>query len=257
MPKLGNRSKMLQHNTGHFGFSAAQMDDLDSSRYTLVTIVVDRSGTTSDFERDMEQGLKEIIAACNDEHNPNRFNLLIRVLKFDDRLEEVHGFELVSKIDPAQYDGSLQARGGTALYDATIDGVESITEFGKQLIDEDYTVNGLLVVMTDGLENSSTLAVPGKGGLPDPKNVKASFQQTVKKECLESFLSILVGVNVADPSCKAALEAYKDDAGFTQFECLENADKGSLMKLMDFISRSISSQSSHLGTGGPSKPVTF
>lgn len=255
MPKLGDKSQMLTHKTGHFGFSAVKMDDLESSEYTLVCIVCDRSGSTNGFQNDMEAVLKEVLAAC--ELSPRKHNLLVRVLSFDDRLEEIHGYKLLPMIQPSDYDGALRARGGTALYDATIDGVESLIAFGSQLIEEDYTVNGLLVVLTDGDENNSTLSVPGPGGLPDPKNVREAFSKVLRKECLESLLSILVGVNIQDSHMKDCLDRYHSDAGFTQFVPLADANKKTLAKLAAFVSKSISSQSQHLGTGGPSKPVTF
>ena len=255
MPKLGNASQMLTNNTGHFGFSHVEMDTLDSSQYTLVDIECDRSGSTDGFQADMEAVLKAVIAACEDKKNPYRDNLLARVSAFDHEIKEVHGFDHVTSINPDIYDGCLAPRGSTALIDATINGIEALVKFGKDLIKKDYTVNGILVVITDGEENCSTLAVPGPGGLPDPKNVKAAFGRVMHEECMESMLSILVGVNCK--SCKAYLDRYHKEAGFTQFVPLEDASKETLMKLAKFISKSISSQSSHLGSKGPSQPVTF
>ena len=37
-----------------YGFSAAALDDLESSEYTLVTIGVDVSGSVSNFAREIE-----------------------------------------------------------------------------------------------------------------------------------------------------------------------------------------------------------
>ena len=78
-----------------------------------------------------------------------------------------------------------------------------------------------------------------------------------KSEALESILSILVGVNVNDPSVSQWLKALHQNAGFTQYVELGDAKAATLAKLADFISRSISAQSQALGTGGPSQSLSF
>ena len=47
------------------------------------------------------------------------------------------------------------------------------------------------------------------------------------------------------------------NAGFTQYIELADAKANTLAKLADFVSRSISSQSQSLNTGGPSKSLSF
>ena len=87
--------------------------------------------------------------------------------------------------------------------------------------------------------------------------LKDEIAKGVTGESLESVVSILVGVNVASPSMSRLLQAFQVDAGFTQYVEVDNATDAKLAKLADFVSRSVSSQSQALGSGGPSKALTF
>lgn len=201
MPKFtdeqfGDDSGQLQvHKQGHFGFSAARIEDLGAAEYTLVTIVADRSGSTSSFQKDMEAALKSIVEAC--QHSDRSDNLLIRLVCFDDTHSEIHGFrQLPGKQQKAEiqqwldgYDGVLKPGGLTACYDATFDAIEAENNYGQQLLEEDFGVNGLLVVITDGWDNRSTYPI---------SMVRAEFERATKMECMESLVTILVAVGQSD-----------------------------------------------------------
>lgn len=246
MPRFTNATttNQVQHKAGHFGFSAAKIDDLGATEYTLVTIVADRSGSTSGFQKDMEASLKEIVKAC--QHSPRADNLLVRFVTFETRHREEHGYRLLQDCNLDDYNGSLAPLGTTALYDATIDAVEATTNYGETLMSQDFLVNAIVVVMTDGWENASKFN--------DVAYVKKAFAETLKEEKLESLISILVGVNEA--SAGGDLKAFAADAGFTQYVGLKDASKSTLAKLAQFVSSSISSQSQSLGSGAASTPIS-
>ena len=248
MPKVGDSGdvNLVQRKAGHFGFSAVKMDDLGASEYTLVVVVEDHSGSVVDFRVDMENALKEIVKACA--YSDRADNLVLRVVRFDDFSEEVHGFKLLSQCNVDDYNGVLTPGNMTALYDAAANGIESVTNFGKELQEQDFNVNAIVFVVTDGCDNRSTLT---------PKQVKEALGKAVKGECLESLVSILIGVNITEPSVAAELQKFNTEAGFTQYVELADANKKTLAKLAQFVSKSISSQSQALGTGGPSQSVTF
>ena len=73
----------------------------------------------------------------------------------------------------------------------------------------------------------------------------------------KSLVSVLVGVNVADPRLSQYLMQLHRDAGFTQYVELDDATPDTLARLADFVSRSIAAQSQALGTGGASPGVVF
>jgi uncharacterized protein YegL len=245
MPKFGDSKSLQTHKAGHFGFSAVRIEDLLATEYTLVTVIVDRSGSTKGFQTDMEKALKQIVDACR--KSPRADNLMVRIIAFDDSQQEIHGFKLLNDIAPVDYDGILSPGGMTALFDATIDGIEATSAFGKQLLDQDYDVNGIVFVITDGMENKSKLN--------DCHYVRQAFEKAVKGENLESLVSILIAVNLQEPDAQKALEDFNVDAGFTQFVDIGAATPQKLAKLAQFVSKSISSQSQALGTGGPSQSL--
>lgn len=246
MPRIQNDDNLQQHNTGHFGFSAVRLEDLGSSEYTLVTIVADRSGSVSGFSTDMEKALKEILAACL--KSPRADNLMIRLVKFDNKIDEVHGFKLLSQINPDDYNGVLNPGGMTSLYDASVSAIEATNNYGRTLLENDMSVNAIFFVITDGGDNTSTL---------NRSNVRKELERGVTGECLESLVSVLIGVNVTDPTLAKYLQDFKDEAGFTQYVELKDASKGTLAKLAQFVSKSVSSQSQALGTGGASQSINF
>jgi uncharacterized protein YegL len=126
--------------------------------------------------------------------------------------------------------------------------VDSVTEYGRALTKNDFDVNAIIFVITDGADNASATTVP---------MLKQALERAVKSEALESVVSVLIGVNVQEPTITRYLNDLKDQAGFTQYVELKDASSKTLAKLADFVSRSISAQSQALGTGGPSQSLSF
>ena len=230
----------------HYGYSATRLDELGATEYTVVTIACDVSGSTASFIFDMEAALARIVQACKS--SPRADNLLLRLVAFDDTLSELHGFKLLESCNVADYGGVLRAGGSTALYDAAENAVSSTIDYGRQLLAGDFSANAILFVITDGMDNASRLTA---------KRVKEALRGAVTTEALESMISILMGVNVQDPEVSRHLRQFHAEAGFTQYVELDKADAGTLARLAQFVSQSISAQSQALGTGGPSRPLIF
>lgn len=247
MPKLMGENQ--NHQTLHgFNFSAVKIDDLGASEYTIVTIVQDISGSVGPFASDMEATLQKILEAC--QKSPRSENLLIRLVTFNDKVIEVHGFRELKTINPAEYSNILKCYGSTALMDATLNSAEATEAYGKHLGTMDYRSNGIMFVITDGQDNASVVA-------KNPEVLKKAFKKIKTGEVdLESFLSILIGVGT-DPNDIAYLQDLANNASFDQFIEMGAATPTALAKLADFISKSISSQSQSLGSGQASQPLTF
>jgi uncharacterized protein YegL len=241
MPRIGNDDSVQQHKHGHFGFSAVRVEDLGSTEYTLVTIVADRSGSTASFQNEMESCLKEIFSACM--KSPRADNLMVRLVTFDDKHKEVHGFKLLSQISPDDYNGVMYPGGMTALYDASVDAIEATNNYGRTLLENDFSVNGIVFVITDGGDNKSVLR---------SKDVRKELERAVGGENMESMVSILIAIG-SDP----ILTQFNSDAGFSQYVEFKDANKSTLAKLADFVSKSISSQSQALNSGGASQAIVF
>jgi len=230
----------------HYGYSATRIDTLGATEYTLATIVCDVSGSTSPFKDEMEQTIKSIVRACK--HSPRADNLLVRLVEFDDALRELHGFKVLESINENDYVGILRGGGITALYDAAENAILATAHYGEKLAQNDFSANAIVFVLTDGGDNASKASMTA---------VKKALAKAVTGEALESIVSILVGVNVADSSVSLALMKLFKDAAFTQYVELEDADAKTLARLADFVSRSISAQSQALGAGGSSQNLVF
>lgn len=229
-----------------FGYSATKLDELGASEYTLVTIVVDKSGSVGGFQSPMEACIKEAVKACK--LSPRADNLMIRVVFFNGTLEEIHGYKLLQNCNPDDYNGILQTYGGTALFDATKTSIDATVDYAKTLGDNDFGVNAIVIVITDGDDNSSTYSAA---------ECQKSVQAAIQSEVLESIRTILIGVNTSNGWVKDYLKKFKDEANIDQYEDVATADSKTLAKLADFISKSISAQSQSLGTGGPSQQISL
>jgi uncharacterized protein YegL len=245
-----NSSNLVQHSlTGqHYGYSAANMGDLGASEYTLVTICCDESGSVSSYQTEIEKCIKEVINACK--FSPRSDYLLIRLVAFNDTMREIHGFKQLVDCDLASYDNVLNPCGATSLFASAQNAITATNDYGKQLSSNDFDVNAIVFIITDGMDNAS--------GNIDSTKVKEALMEVMKEEALESIMSILVGVGVGGYSDIAAyLDDFNKEAGLNQYIEIDKADEKTLAKLADFISKSVSSQSNSLGTGSMSQPLTF
>lgn len=228
---------------GSFNFSGKRIKDLGATEYTLGAIAVDSSGSVYSYSSELENCLSEIVEACR--LNPRADNMMLRVTSFNSQLKEINGFKQLNQIGKDDFKGTIQPSGQTALYDATLEAIEGMLTYAKSMTDNDYAVNGILFVLTDGEENAS---------IRSAKDVEKAFRDAVHGEVLESLQSILIGVGV-DGNVKMFLNKFEKEVGFSQFVAVGEANKKSLANLAKFVSKSISAQSQALGTGGPSKAI--
>lgn len=242
----------IQKTMNNFVFSAVEIENLEGSQYTLVSILIDLSSSVDLFSDELEQTITTVINSCK--KSPQAENLLVRVAGFTDNavdnIEEFHGFINVSSITDDQYKGSINPNGMTPLYDATGSALESIETYGKQLNDQDYDCNGIVFVITDGAENCSRK-------IKNASEIKNIIDRIRVNEQLESIQSYLIGVNDSNSYVKDHLNKFETEGGFDQFISLGDVSIDKLTKLANWISQSISSQSQSLTSGGPSKATQF
>ncbi len=252
MPKLmpTNDTEIINiPGPGNFQFSAIRPEKLESTEYTLVTIVVDVTGSVSNFADDLLKCVKSIIEACT--KSPRSENLMLRFITFNENVEEIHGFKPLIDIKPNDYN-PLNPFGMTALYDASFSGITATLMYAKNLIDQDFDVNGCVYIITDGIDNKSKIT---------PKHILEKINDAERNEEIESLTTILIGLN--DPNSRwsgvvtSSLEYFKNEAGLSQFVDIGDATSEKLAKLANFVSQSISSQSQSLGTGSASQSLTF
>lgn len=232
MPRLLDNDMQTGAIPGLAGyqFSAVRTERLGESEYTLVTLALDVSGSVAGFRDLLIDTVKKAIDACR--KSPKSANILVRVTTFSTRVDEVHGFKPLAEIDNAVYDG-IRVYGQTALFDACASAIGAMTEYGRVLGKQDFGVNGILFVITDGDDNASSYTA---------HTVKGMADDAVSGEVLESFRSVLVGVNAAQ--VKQYLEDFRVQGGLTEYLDAGDATPGNLAKLAAFVSRSVSSSAS-------------
>jgi hypothetical protein len=271
MPKFAEDSSLEEVKTANFGFTAQDMEELEASGYTIVDIAVDCSYSTSSFIAQMEDAVLGAITALKGDPNasppikphPRADQMLVRLTRFADNIKEVFGYILLNVIEVSQLKGSIVADGATALFDSIISAGEAAAAMGKKLQDDDYDANGIFILLTDGLNNRGKYSSGRTGSRYYPSKqqyhddlgvVNKALKMPRQSENLESYVSIMIGVNCAE--CEEELREIHELAGFTQdFMALHDASPETISAIGAFISESVSSQSEARGTGGPSQSI--
>lgn len=234
---------MAQATVAGFGFSAVRPETLGATEYTLVTLVLDRTGSVNFFAHDLFAVKKSVVEACL--KSPRKDFILLRVVEFNQDVTEIHGFLPLQGIDVASY-AVPRCEGSTALRDAVFAAVSATHAYAKTLADQDYLSNGIVVIATDGWDNASRMR---------NSDVKAELDRAMSGEVLESLRTVLVGVNAGGN--RAGLQEFQTQVGIDQYVDVAEASPQKLARLAEFVSRSISAQTQALGTGGPSQSLTF
>jgi hypothetical protein len=228
-----------------YGYTGMNVGDLTSTENTLCVGLFDESGSTRGFAREMELCVGNIIKAMR--LNPRKDNMMYRHCHFGTNFREHHGYTPVVLLDPAQYDGCYQPGGQTHLYDSEDRVLAELMDYAQQQAAQKYLCNGMFWVLTDGCDYGSTLRPPA---------VRDRLEKVAGCEALESVLTYLIGVN-DEASIQKELEAHAKEVGFTGYIPMGKADEKSLAKLAKWVVAQSVSQSQALGSGGPSKSLTF
>lgn len=230
----------------NYRYSGTKIEELGSSEYTLVNLVVDVSGSVFAFKDELEKCLISVVKGCA--YSPRANNLLLRLVLFNETVVEVHGYKELSFCNENDYVGVVIPGGQTALIDSAHETYSVTADYGTQLKNNKYKANAITVYITDGYDNSSSHT---------SCNVALEAEKLVSDEVVESHLSILVGVNVNDQVVSKKLNEFRSDAKIDQYVEIDKADSKTLAKLANFVVNSVSSQSQSLGTGQKSQALVF
>jgi hypothetical protein len=114
---------------------------------TLIAVLLDRSGSMETIRSDTEGGFNAFI----DQQRAQSGDTRVTLAQFDTHFDVVYAHRPIAEVPPLD----LQPRGMTALYDAV---GRLITDVGADLAarpEHERPGNVVIVVLTDGLENSS------------------------------------------------------------------------------------------------------
>ena len=257
MPKLMQADDVVTlkvAGAGGFHFSAIRPEKLGATEYTLFTLVLDISDSVKDFADDLLNCAKSVVLAC--QKSPRAENLMLRYLTFNNQVHEIHGFKTLGYVDSSDYQ-TLRPRNRTSLYDAMYSAVGATVSYAQTLTDQDFDVNGIVCVITDGVDTGPSTMTP--------KEIANQVKKATEGETppIESLITILVALKSPKVSYYSsgevveALSKFKDQAELSQFVDIGDATPQRLAKLAEFVSGSVSSQSQALGTGGASQTLTF
>jgi hypothetical protein len=242
MPKIGE----TPISQASYGFSKTRLADFQSSEYTLVDIWADASGSVDGHQASIESAIQTAVESCR--KSPRADNLLIRFGVFGSNVVIIHDYKLLKEIKPDEYRNSIVPRGMTALREAASQMFCGFRDAAKSLRDHDYEVNAIGFIITDGDDTASSSG---------PAGVKQACDDLVASEAVDSYRAVVIAINNSTPHFQRAMEAFASTCGFDQIVDVGNATPEALAKLAKFVGSSISSQSSSLGTGSPSQPVSF
>ena len=120
--------------------------------YTHITVILDRSGSMEDIKDDTIGGFNSYLASQQAESGTATLTLV----QFDtpDAYEVIHRFQPITKV-PALSSTTYVPRGLTPLFDALGRGINDLAHFLANLPAQDQPAKVIMVVVTDGQENSS------------------------------------------------------------------------------------------------------
>ena len=240
--------EVMQTTTGfNFGVDIPVEDLEGSTKYSVVVIAVDVSGSVGKFRKDLENSLITALEGCQMDRLSD--SIIVRILLFADNIEELIPFKEITEIDiDKEIKGKLVIRGCTCLYDVALAGAESLEAYSEDLFENGIMSNATLVIITDGDNTVGT------------KNTPAMVADTVKRirfsEKVESIKTIVVAVN-EDKYYADIIENFADEMDKDQFIWMKDLTSKGFARLGGFLSSSVSSSAQALGTGSPSKSLNF
>jgi len=141
----------LDGQTG-LGCVGAQVDDLNTDDVTLLAVILDASGSMSGVQNDVINAFNAMIAALH--ASKARDSVLVSAWTFADTPKLLFGYTPLTAA-PKLNSSTYHPSGGTALYDAVIDGFTGLVGYGQELRNNGIRTRCIMVVLSDGEDNMS------------------------------------------------------------------------------------------------------
>lgn len=208
------------------GIDGTDIDNIIATDVTLMTVIIDDSGSI-----DGANLTKSIIIGQNTmmtslENSKQKDNILIAQWKLGNNAELLHSYlpvEQAVRLDKVNYN----PQHSTALYDVWIDALASNVAYAQQLKSAGTPVKSIVVVITDGQDNSSR-----KYRIGDCKKINTDLLQS------EQFILAFVGAG-RDKADEDLFREIAKDMGFPDGAVLTiNATASEIRKVFNVISQS-------------------
>lgn len=189
--------------------------------------VIDVSPSINAYVQHLNHAFNDFVTTMQKSHVADK--LLVSLIEFNEKVKIRNGFQPITQLNPIQFTPS---GGGTALYDATLKGLENAIQYRTNLEASGVLTKTLLFVITDGEDNSSKSLA---------KRVKAEMETVISKEQNAfSFVSILFGVGNATSFQKAQQEMG------IQYLAQVGTSGDEIKRMIGFISQSISKTANNM-----------
>jgi uncharacterized protein YegL len=140
------------NDTVLMGCVGADVDTLDATEATLVTVVLDASGSMEAHRRTVVEAFNTMLTAL--QKSKASSNILLSTWSFSDAPTLVHGFQPVTQLQPMDLN-DYRPTGSTALYDTVLSTMTGIVTYGQKLADNGVPNRRIIVVFSDGEDNVS------------------------------------------------------------------------------------------------------
>jgi uncharacterized protein YegL len=201
-------------------------NDIQVEETINAVFVVDISPSVSTYVKDLNFAFNDFVETMQKSHVADQ--LMVALVEFNEQVMIKSGFQPIRQIPNTQF---VPSGGGTALYQATAQGLKMAMDYRANLEASGVMTKTLLFVITDGMDNSSQISA---------KQVKDKIEDIIKQEQNAfSFTTILFGVGSA-----AEFEQAQKDMGI-QHLAKVGTTGAEIRKMINFISQSISKTASN------------
>ncbi len=216
------------------GANGVDIDDIDSEEVTLVACVIDASYSMEPFQKDVIEAyndsfLKALAGAQNAD------SILVETWIFsshrgsgNDRCRLVHGYRPVNECDPLN-ESIYAPDGGTPLNEAVHKALTGMVAYGQTLRDGGTRTKCIVVVLSDGEENTS------------PHSLTNAKIAMLSKDLLKQEIYIL---SYAYFGNEAEGDDYASRIGFpSQHRLTAGQEKSEIRRMFGTVSASVISAS--------------
>ena len=199
------------------GCVGLEADAIDSAEATLVSVVLDMSGSMDTHRVAVVEAYNAMLTALVAAKSAS--SILVSTWAFNDAPQLLSSYETVDK-KPRLAKSVYAPGGGTALYDATLHALTGLVAYGQELWDQGIPTRRVLFVLSDGDDNSS--------------KAKAAEVRTLAESVLRQELTTLAyaGFGTTDPLAQAALLGFPDVVSTA-------ASEGELRRVFRQVSQSV------------------
>lgn len=210
----------------NLSFNNFNPDEIQVDETINAVFVVDISPSITTYAKDLNHAFNDFVETMQKSHVAEK--LMVSIVEFHDKVSVKSGFQPIKQIPNIQFQPSGM---GTALYDATAQGLKMALDYRTNLENSGVLAKTLVFVITDGLDNSSSVnANIVKLGIED---VLTQEQNTF------SFTTILFGVGNVK-----GFEKAQQEMGI-QHLAKVGTSGAEIRKMINFISQSISKSASN------------